>query len=214
MLAVRLAPALRESIVDGTYAPGARLSEQTVATMFGVSRTPVREAFAQLEREGLVITVARTGVFVRTIDAREAEDIYETREALETQAARLATRRQTPVSIARMRERLAALAAAAAHDDVKEYTSELDRFYELLMEIAGNDVLRRSYEALTGPVRRLRRIAMRYPGRVHASLEHAAAIVVAIESRDEDAAEREMRSQLSTAREAVLAVLTTQQGAS
>jgi DNA-binding GntR family transcriptional regulator len=109
---------------------------------------------------------------------------------------------------------LSALSAAVVHQDVKEYTTELDRFYELLMEIAGNDVLRRSYEALTGPVRRLRRIAMQYPGRVHASLEHAAAIVAAIESRDEDTAEREMRSQLSSAREAVLSVLTTQQGAS
>ncbi len=206
-------PGLREAIVDGEFAPGSRLSEQAIASRFGVSRTPVREAFAQLEREGLVLTVARTGVFVRTIDAREAEDIYETREALETQAARLAARRQTAVTIARLRERLAALGAAADASDVHAYTAQLDRFYELLMEAAGNGVLRRSYEALTGPVRRLRRIAMHYPGRLRASYEHAVAIVEAIASGNEDAAELEMRNQLLTAREAVLAVLNREQGA-
>ncbi len=205
--ASKVVPVLREAIVDGELAPGSRLSEQAIASRFGVSRTPVREAFAQLEREGLVLTVARTGVYVRIIDAREAEDIYETREALETQAARLAARRQTPVTIARLRERLGALGDAAKADDERAYTAQLDRFYELLMEAAGNGVLRRSYEALTGPVRRLRRIAMQYPDRLHASYEHAVAIVEAIASGNEDMAEAEMRSQLSTAREAVLTVL-------
>ena len=212
--ASRIVPALREAIVAGEFAPGARLSENAVAATFGVSRTPVREALAQLEREGLVLTVARTGVFVRAIDAREAEEIYETREALETQAARLAARRQTPVTIAQLRERLAALGAAAASDDAREYTAELDRFYDLLMLAAGNGVLRRTYEALTGPVRRLRRIAMKHPGRLAASYGHAIAIVDAIETGSEDRAEREMRNQLFSARQAVLAVLKSERGAS
>ncbi len=207
-------PALREAIVNGELAPGSRLSEQAIATRLGVSRTPVREAFAQLEREGLVLTVARMGAFVRAIDAHEAEDIYQTREALETRAARLAARRQTAVTIARLRERLTALREAVDAADERAYTAALDRFYELLRELSGNEVLRRTYEALTGPVRRLRRIAMRYSGRLRASYNHAVAIVDAIASGSEDAAEAEMRSQLSTAREAVLAVLTGEEGAS
>jgi DNA-binding GntR family transcriptional regulator len=211
-LAERVVAALREAIVDGVYEAGTRLSELAVAAQFNVSRTPVREAFTQLEREGLVQTVARTGAFVRAIDRREVEEIYETREALETQAARLAARRQTPVTIARLRERLDALGHAAAHGNTTEYTAELDRFYDLLMEAAGNEVLRRSYEALSGPVRRLRRIAMRYSGRLSASYGHAIAIVDAIASGNEDHAEHEMREQLATARQAVLAVLREQQG--
>jgi DNA-binding GntR family transcriptional regulator len=204
----RVVPALREAIVAGRLAPGSRLSEVQIGQHFGVSRTPVREAFAQLEREGLVLTVARTGAYVREIDARDVEEIYETREALETQAARLATRRLTPVGRARLDERLAALGASAAHGDDDAYTTELDRFYDVMMELTGNAMLRRSYEALSGPVRRLRRIAMRQPGRMAASLEHARAIVEAIGGGVPDAAEREMRAQLTTAREAVSAVLT------
>src|ERR1700731_5046672 len=58
-------PALREAIVEGVLAPGSRLSEVQLAKQLNVSRTPMREAFAQLEREGLVTVVARGGGFVR-----------------------------------------------------------------------------------------------------------------------------------------------------
>jgi DNA-binding GntR family transcriptional regulator len=203
-------PALREAIVSGRLGPGSRLSESQIALHYGVSRTPVREAFAQLEREGLLRTVARSGAFVRDIDARDVEEIYETREALETQAARLATKRLTGVGKARLDERLGRLKPHVASGDASGYVAELDLFYDLLMDLAGNATLRRSYEALSGPVRRLRRIAMRFPGRIDASFAHAEAIVTAIVSSDCDAAERAMREQLITAREAVTAVLTNQ----
>jgi DNA-binding GntR family transcriptional regulator len=200
-------PALREAIISGRLGPGSRLSENQIALHYGVSRTPVREAFAQLEREGLLRTVARAGAFVRDIDARDVEEIYETREALETQAARLATKRLTGVGKARLEQYLGQLKPHVASSDVSAYVAELDLFYDLLMDLAGNATLRRSYEALSGPVRRLRRIAMRFPGRVEASFAHANAIVAAIASGDCDAAERAMREQLVTAREAVTAVL-------
>src|SRR5579859_4179290 len=58
-------PALREAIVEGVLAPGSRLSEVQVAKQLNVSRTPMREAFAQLEREGLVTVLPRVGAYVR-----------------------------------------------------------------------------------------------------------------------------------------------------
>jgi DNA-binding GntR family transcriptional regulator len=207
----RVVPALREAIVEGRLAPGSRLAEVELGTHFGVSRTPVREALAQLEREGLVVTVSRAGVYVRSIDARDVGEIYETREALEVQAVRLVARRLTRVGRAQLEDRLAALEATAHAGDPALYTAELDRFYDTVMELTGNATLRRSYEALSGPVRRLRRIAMRYGGRMAASVEHARAIVAAIASGDEDAAEREMRAQLRAARIAVTSVLEREQ---
>ncbi len=200
-------PALREAIVEGRLGPGSRLSEAQIGAHYGVSRTPVREAFAQLEREGLLRTVSRAGAYVQAIDDRDVAEIYETREALETQAARLATKRLTAVGKARIDERLAALEPHVASGDVVSYAAALDHFYDMMMELAGNAVLRRSYEALSGPVRRLRRIAMRHPDRMIASFDHARAIVAAIASGDQDLAERAMRAQLTTAREAVTAVL-------
>jgi DNA-binding GntR family transcriptional regulator len=205
--AARVVPGLREAIVEGRLAPGSRLAEVEIGAHFGVSRTPVREALAQLEREGLVVTVARAGVYVRSIDAHDVGDIYETREALEVQAVRLVARRLSGVGRALLEERLTALEVPVKASDPVRYTEELDRFYDVVMELAANATLRRSYEALSGPVRRLRRIAMRYDGRMTASLEHARSIVAAIASGDEDAAEREMRAQLTAARIAVTAVL-------
>ncbi len=207
LAASRVVPALREAIVEGRLGPGSRLSEVQVGRHYGVSRTPVREAFAQLEREGLLRTVVRAGAYVTAIDPRDVAELYETREALETQAARLAARRLTAVGRARIDERLAALAPHVASGDVIGYAADLDRFYDMLMELATNATLKRSYEALSGPVRRLRRIAMRFPERMAASYAHATAIVDAIASGDENLAERAMRAQLTTAREAVTAVL-------
>jgi len=205
---VRVVPALREAIVEGRLLPGSRLAEAEIGAHFSVSRTPVREAFAQLEREGLVVTVARAGVYVRSIDAHDVGEIYETREALEVQAVRLVARRLTRVGRAMLEERLTALEPHVAANDTVGYTIELDRFYDVIMELTANATLRRSYEALSGPVRRLRRIAMRYDGRMAASLEHARAIVAAIATGNEEAAGHEMRLQLDAARVAVTDVLT------
>jgi DNA-binding GntR family transcriptional regulator len=194
---IRVVPALREAIIEGRLLPGSRLAEVEIGAHFGVSRTPVREAFAQLEREGLVVTVARAGVYVRSIDAHDVGEIYETREALEVQAVRIVARRITGVGRAMLEERLTALEPHVAANDTVGYTVELDRFYDVIMELTANATLRR-----------LRRIAMRYEGRMAASVEHARAIVAAIATGNEEAAEHEMREQLDAARVAVTNVLT------
>src|SRR6201991_1937424 len=75
-------PALREAIVSNLLPPGERLTEVTLAARLNVSRTPVREAFAQLEREGLVTIVPRAAVFVREVSERNVEETYTVRAAL------------------------------------------------------------------------------------------------------------------------------------
>ena len=84
-------PALREAIVEGVLAPGSRLSEVQVAKQLNVSRTPMREAFAQLEREGLVTVLPRVGAYVRAVTLRDVEEIYTVRAALECLAVQLAS---------------------------------------------------------------------------------------------------------------------------
>ncbi|WP_116998355.1 GntR family transcriptional regulator [Desertimonas flava] len=98
---------LRAGIVEGRYAPGARLVEQAIAAELGVSRTPVREALRRLESDGLVTSERNRGVVVRSISAAEIDDLYELRGRLESYAAELAAGRRTA-------EQLAALHAAAA----------------------------------------------------------------------------------------------------
>ncbi|HEY0191868.1 MAG TPA: GntR family transcriptional regulator, partial [Kofleriaceae bacterium] len=69
-------PALREAIIGSLLRPGERLTEVALANRLGVSRTPIREAFSQLEREGLVTVLPRVGVFVREVTARDVEETY------------------------------------------------------------------------------------------------------------------------------------------
>lgn len=106
---------LRGGIVEGRYAPGARLVEQSIAADLGVSRTPVREALRRLESDGLVISERNRGVIVRTVTAADVDDLYELRGRLESYAAELAARRRTV-------EQLAAIHAAAA-----EFSTAVER---------------------------------------------------------------------------------------
>ncbi len=199
-------PALREAIVEGLLAPGSRLSEVQLAALLNVSRTPMREAFAQLEREGLVTVVARVGAFVHSVTLRDVEEIYATRTALECLGVQLAAARITPLGSAHLEDVIKAMQHSVEADDPLSYVDALDRFYSIVMTLADNKVLRETHAGLIGPVRRLRRIAMTRGGRMRASYEQAVAIKNAIVAGD-PAVETLMREQLRAACRAASEVL-------
>lgn len=200
-------PIVREAIVEGDLLPGARLSEVEVARALGVSRTPVREALGELEREGLVMVVPRLGAFVRTVGERDVEEIYTVREALEVLATRLVAARITAVGAAQLEEAIEAMRLAIAKGDPHAYVERLDAFYALVMRLADNDTLAKLHQSLLGPVRRLRRIAMTHPGRVERSFVQAERIAKAIVAHDPAAADL-MREQIAAARDTVLEAVT------
>jgi DNA-binding GntR family transcriptional regulator len=199
-------PALREAIVSSLMPPGARLTEVTLAARLKVSRTPVREAFAQLEREGLVTVVPRVGVFVREVSERDIEETYAVRAALEALAVELATRHRSAVGAAQLNEVVADMAKALEIADSRAYTKALDRFYLVIMSLANNATLCTMQRSLLSPVRRLRRIAMSQPGRMEASYRQTIRIRDAIVSGDPNGPQL-MREQLEEARTAALEVL-------
>ncbi len=82
-VAVRVARALRDEIVDGHHNPATRLSEQVLAERLGVSRNSLREAFRILERDGYVIHIPNRGVFIPEVDAEEVEQLYAFRRVAE-----------------------------------------------------------------------------------------------------------------------------------
>ncbi len=97
-----VAQALRERIYAGVYAPGATLRQERIATEFGISRTPLREAFRVLERDGLVVNKPGSGVRVATADLPKLLDAYAVREAMDGVAARNAAERATSDEIAKL----------------------------------------------------------------------------------------------------------------
>lgn len=199
-------PALREAIINNLLPPGHRLAEVNLSQRLKVSRTPLREAFAQLEREGLVTVVPRVGVFVREISQRDIEEIYEVRSALESLAVELATKRMSAVGRAQLDELVQAMQARVAANDPAGYTDALDSFYAAIMALADNTTLYQTHTSLLGPVRRLRHMAMSLPGRMQASCEQAIRIKQAMQNGDPNGPQL-MREQLANACHAAQAAL-------
>jgi DNA-binding GntR family transcriptional regulator len=199
-------PTLREAIVGNLLKPGGRLTEVQLSRQLGVSRTPLREAFAQLEREGLVTIVPRVGAFVREVTPRDVDEIYTVRAALEGMAVELAAKNVTAVGRARLDDVVDAMRVRLEANDPTGYTQELDRFYSIVMDLADNVVLHRTHDGLLGPVRRLRRIAMSRKGRMAASYKQTVKIKDALK-RGDLACVALMREQLANACEAAKNVL-------
>ena len=120
---------LREAIISGQIKPGATLSENTLASEYGASRTPVREALHRLEIETLVVRNGRT-VSVRETSPEEILDIYFVRVSLEGAAARAAAERATELDLARLRA--SAEAMREAGPDPKERARRNRSFHETL----------------------------------------------------------------------------------
>jgi DNA-binding GntR family transcriptional regulator len=182
------------------------LSEVQVAKQPNVSRTPMREAFAQLEREGLVTILPRVDAYVRSVTLRDVEESDTVRAALECLAVQLASERMTPPGAAQLDDVIEAMRASVESDDAGAYVDALDRFYTIVMTIADSRTLQQNHATLIGPVRRLRRIAMARGGRMRASFDQAVRIRAAIVTRTADMQDL-MREQLRGACAAALDVL-------
>ncbi|MCA1190477.1 MULTISPECIES: GntR family transcriptional regulator [unclassified Saccharopolyspora] len=143
--------ALQDRISDGRLRPGDRLYEQEIAAEFGVSRVPVREAIRMLQSEGLVdVAPNRRGVFVRSLDRAQVEELFDVREALEALAARLAASRAS----ADVADRLGVLAERArrawAGGDVDAMSAANTEFHDRIVALSGNALLASVLEPLHG----------------------------------------------------------------
>ncbi|SEH66867.1 MULTISPECIES: GntR family transcriptional regulator [unclassified Leifsonia] len=175
---------LRAEIIEWTLEPGTRISETETAARLGVSRTPLREALSRLTAEGLVTSVGRTST-VAPLSRDHIVELFELREALETQAARLAARRRDP---ARFEELRAALLSAVPHDS----EAGTSRYYELadaldraLEEAAGSRHLAASLRDMRGQLARARRISRQDRRRLDQATQEHLVIVGAIIAGDE-----------------------------
>lgn len=193
---------LRRAIIEGELGPGERLTELGVAELLGVSRTPVREAFARLARDGLVKSTRGWGIEV--VDPRqELTDIYHVREAMEGRAARLAAMRGTSAEIVA----IAALAQASLDADPEdvETRARLNEEFHLAITRAAHapriERLVGEYRELFASPRSLRRYT---PDETRQIIADHQAIADSIRARDPDAAEAAMRTHLRRAYAALL----------
>ena len=173
---------LERMILAGDLAAGAQLREAEVASMLGVSRGPVREAFRALEESGLVRLEKNRGVFVRQIGVDEADQIFELRAVLDEFAGRRAAQNQTPADVRVLRSLVQRMEEAVAGGDVDGYLEANVAFHDLIVQLAGNPKLTLLYRRLVNELRLHRRTSLARAGRLAVSIREHRAIVAAIAS--------------------------------
>ena len=193
----RAIKAVRGLILGGHYQPGDRINEAELAGSLAISRGPVREALQRLASEGLVHRIAHRGSFIPEFGATETVELYETREALEVMASRLAAQRADADDRTALREFLEATRSALQEDGESHYPADMD-FHERILALAGN----RHLAQRCGEVHRLlyltRSKSAYDPERARRAYDEHVAIVEAIEGGDPTSAEAAMRRHLQS----------------
>ena len=184
--------ALRDVIVSlNVYDhPGdVRLDERQLAQNLGVSRTPVREAMAQLEREGFVRSVPRRGIYVVRKTRQEVIEMITAWAALESMAARLITLNATGEEIAKLRAMFTTFENGQLHAKLDEYSEVNIQFHQAIIRMSHNSVLNDLAENLFTHMRMIRRKTIGEDDRVDRSIHDHMNIIQALEARDTERAE-------------------------
>jgi DNA-binding GntR family transcriptional regulator len=171
-----------------------RLDERQLAQSLGVSRTPVREAMAQLEREGFVHSVPRRGIYVVRKTKREVIEMIQVWAALESLAARLITQQSSDAEIGRLREMFTTFEDGRLHAKLDEYSEINIEFHQAIIAMGGNGILVNLAENLFTHMRMIRRKTIGENDRVERSIEDHLAIIQALEARDTERAELLVRN--------------------
>ena len=170
-----------------------RLDERQLAQDFGISRTPVREAMAQLEREGFVRSVPRRGVYVVRKTKNEVIELIQAWAALESMAARLITEHASDDDIAGLRRMFTTFEGDMLHAKLDEYSEVNINFHQSIIELSGNQALIRLAENLFTHMRMIRGATIGEDDRVDRSIRDHMNIIQALEARDTERAENLVR---------------------
>ncbi len=181
---------LREDILSGKYEEREELKEVAIGEELGVSRTPVREAFRQLELEGLIQIIPNKGAYVTGITEKDVKDIYMIRSHLEGLCARWATEHITKEQMDEMEENvyLGEYHAGKGH---LEQMAELDnRFHDIMYEACDSKMLEHQLKAFHQYVLRVRKKTLANANRGPKSNEEHKKIMEAIKAGNADLAEQ------------------------
>jgi len=171
-----------------------RLDERQLASDLGISRTPVREAMAQLEREGFVRSVPRRGIYVVRKTKQEVIELITAWAALESMAARLITQNATDEEIATLRKMFAKFENGELHARLDEYSEVNIEFHQSIIRMSRNRVLIDLAENLFTHMRMIRRRTIGEEDRADRSIRDHMNIIRALEARDTERAEDLVRN--------------------
>lgn len=194
---------IRDAILSRRLAPGSRLSVPEIARQLDISRSPVREAIARVEYEGLAESVSHRGAVVVEIGLDELVGIYDLREVLEGLAARLATRGAASALLDDLEQNWQAHHDAVESGDVDRHM-ELDAaFHGRIRDAGGNRRLSDNLRRLQGQIRVAMTTTVARRGGMHAALAEHRGLIDAIRGGDPAVAENLARDHITRLRESL-----------
>ncbi len=199
--------ALRQAIMSGRFAPGARLIERELCETLGVSRTSVREALRRLEAEKLVRSVPHKGPVVAIMSKQEAAELYAIRGLLEGFAAAEFARVADEGAITQFGEKAKALRTQALANDQAGVLKAKTELYDVLLDNCGNALVKEILTSLYSRVNLLRATSPMHPDRLPASLREIDKLVKALKARDAEGAGAAARLHVANAEKAAMRML-------
>lgn len=196
---------LRADILASEFEPGERLIEARLCARFDVSRTVIREVLRQLESEGLVSIVPNHGPVIAELTPRDAKALFEVRVALEGLAGALFAQRATAKQAKQLRDALRTVERSLDKSDLAARLAAKDKFYDVLIDGADNEVIRTQLRGIHARVQMLRGLSMQTAGRNAAIRAELTEITrAAADERDTDAARRACEQHVQNASEVAL----------
>ena len=192
---------LSASIIERELPPAWPLREERLASLFGVSRTPIREALAGLANAGLARRDNRGSLRVRGVTPEQILDVYAVRRQLEGLSASLAAEAATPRQISFLKHLNRACEEAVAAGDSKRLAAANNDFHAAMARSTGNEMLIQFIEDVQKWVKRIPTTTLSYPGRPETALQEHVEIIEAIEARDSARADQLARDHMGVAEE-------------
>ena len=180
---------LKRRIIEFEYKPGSILNEMELADEFGVSRSPIRVALQELERDDLISIVPRYGAQVAPIDFRNIKGLFDVTKQLDPYATRQAVKRITPSQLAELKQIIQNLESFSSTTNYQEAINEDERFHQIIFEACDNRWLTETLAHLHIHTERLWHYCSDYFDDMTIFTRTFKKIVEAIEKKDEDAAE-------------------------
>ncbi len=184
---------IRDAIVSGELKAGSHISEPELAERYGISRTPIREAFRQLESEGYLTVIPRRGVIVSEFSPKDIEEFYAIKSVMEGYAARQACEKLSEKDLGRLQTINNKLAELARIGDIKHFFKIHSDFHDLFIKAAGNEKLHELIAGLVTKFQRLRFTSLSLPDRMAVSVQEHEKIIDAFRKKDADLAEKLVR---------------------
>lgn len=209
----QVAHRLRQMLVEGRIAPGAKLNERTLCELLSVSRTPLREAIKMLAAEGLVELLPNRGAIAVALTEADVLDTFEVMAGLEAQSGELAARRITGTELTEIKALHFEMMAAYTRRDLSGYYRLNAQIHQAINTAASNPVLSATYNRVNARLQALRFRSNQDGDKWTAAVREHEQMVAALEARDPQAMRTVLLAHLANKRDVVIAQIREQRAA-